>query len=297
MALDGCGLVCKYTLFIFNLIFALVGFAFLGIGLWLRFSDGTRGIFQIEALNSSVFVTAVTVLIALGSVMLIVVVFGDYGACNEKRCALQVFSALLTILAMAEVAVGVVGYSNKDAVGLNIAEFYASMYTLYVTSGGDPVIGATLTFIHRMLHCCGVTGVPLVELAKHTCPKPDGFWEQIKMDSCPGVIVSVFDSKAELVMGIFVGTGVLLFIALICSIILNRTLRLANSPAQYIILTQSTSVLANPQPSQHGFVSTSYPYPVVSTSYPNPDPVASTSYPYQDPVVFTPLSAANIPVA
>ncbi|XP_031726718.1 CD9 antigen-like [Anarrhichthys ocellatus] len=298
MALDGCGLVCKYTLFIFNLIFALVGFAFLGIGLWLRFSNGTRGIFQIEALNSSVFVMAVTVLIALGSVMLIVVAFGDYGACNGKRCALQVFSVLLTILALAEVAVGVIGYSNKDAVRLNIVEFYTSMYVLYGTSGGDPVIGATLTFIHSMLHCCGLTGVPLVELVKHTCPEPDGFLEHFKMDSCPEAILSVFESKAELVMGIFVGTGALLVIALICSIILNRKLRLSESPAQYIILTQSTSVLGNPIP-QHGFVSTSYPYPVVSTAYPNPDPVVSTPYPvvstpYPDPVVSTAYPKADV---
>lgn len=33
-----------------------------------------------------------TVLIVLGSIMLVVVMFGDYGACNEKRCALQVVS-------------------------------------------------------------------------------------------------------------------------------------------------------------------------------------------------------------
>ncbi|TNN47772.1 hypothetical protein EYF80_042025 [Liparis tanakae] len=33
---------------------------------------------------------AVTILIALGAVMLVVVAFGDYGACNEKRCALLV---------------------------------------------------------------------------------------------------------------------------------------------------------------------------------------------------------------
>ncbi|XP_054463010.1 CD9 antigen isoform X2 [Anoplopoma fimbria] len=221
MALDACGLVCKYTLFIFNLIFALVGFAFLGIGLWLRFSESTRGIFQIEALNSSVFVIAVTVLIALGSVMLIVVAFGDYGACNEKRCALQVFSVLLTILAVAVVAVGVVGYSNKTEVGLKIAEFYTSMYTLYVTSG-DPVIGATLTFIHKILHCCGVTGIPLVEVVQHTCPAAKGLLERFKMDSCPGTIISVFDSRATLVMGIFVGTGALLITALVCTAILLK---------------------------------------------------------------------------
>ncbi|GLD48660.1 CD9 antigen-like isoform X1 [Lates japonicus] len=92
MALDGCGLVCKYILVLFNIIFAVVGFALLGLGLWLRFSNNTRGIFEVEALNSSAFVVGVTVLIALGSVMLIVVVFGDYGACNEKRCALQVMT-------------------------------------------------------------------------------------------------------------------------------------------------------------------------------------------------------------
>ncbi|XP_034395605.1 CD9 antigen isoform X2 [Cyclopterus lumpus] len=221
MALDGCGLVCKYTLFIFNLLFALVGFAFLGIGLWLRFSQGTRGIFEIEALNSSAFVMAVTVLITLGTVMLIVVVFGDYGACNEKRCALQVFSALLSILAIADITVGVIGFSNKAAVGKHIVEFYSSMYGLYVT-GGDPVIGVTLVFIHSVLHCCGVTGFKVLELANDTCPAAKAVWENIKMPGCPAIILSVFDSKAQLMLGIFIGTGVLLITALVCTIILLK---------------------------------------------------------------------------
>lgn len=38
------------------LVGQLVGSAFLGLGLWLRFSNSTRGIFQIEGLNSSAFV-------------------------------------------------------------------------------------------------------------------------------------------------------------------------------------------------------------------------------------------------
>ncbi|XP_038550540.1 CD9 antigen isoform X1 [Micropterus salmoides] len=275
MALDGCGLACKYILFIFNLVFAVLGFAFLGLGLWLRFSESTRGIFQIEALNSSAFVMAVTVLIALGSVMLIVVVFGDYGACNEKRCSLQVFSALVSILALAEVVAGVLAYSKSDEVGMSIVEFYSSMYALYLNSG-DPVIGVTLTFIQKMLHCCGVTGVVVIELAQKTCPKPDGFWQNIVMPNCPGVIADVFNSKASLVMGIFVGTGALLIIALICSTTLSRKICQSASSPQYIILTHSTSVLANPQQPLHSF--------------------ASTSYPDQDPV-FPPLTVANIPVS
>ncbi|XP_056257407.1 CD81 antigen isoform X1 [Seriola aureovittata] len=276
MALDGCGIVCKYILILFNLIFALLGFAFLGLGLWLRFSNSTRGIFGMDIPYTETFIFGVTVLIALGSVMLIVVMFGDYGACNEKKCALQVFSALLAILAGAEMVVGVLAYSRRYEVGANIAEFYNSLYSLYI-SGGDPGIGVTLTFIHNMLHCCGITGISLVEVVKQTCPKPDGFMEKLVMPNCPGVITNVFDSKAPLVMGIFLGTGALLIIALICSLTLSRKICLSASSPQYIILTQSTPVLANPQPSQHEFV--------------------STSYPDHDPVTFTPLTVANIPVA
>ncbi|XP_063759470.1 CD9 antigen isoform X2 [Eleginops maclovinus] len=221
MALDGCGLLCKYTLFIFNLIFALLGMIFLGLGLWLRFSGSTRVIFEIEALNSSAFVIAVTVLITLGSVMLIVVVFGDYGACSENRCALKTFSVLVNILGVAVVVCGVVAYSRKNEIGLRIGEFYTTMYALYVANR-DPVLAVTLTFIQKLLHCCGATGMPLLDFAKETCPDPESIFEHIKMDTCPGVIVDIFNSKAPLVMGLLVGTGVLLIIALVCSMVLLK---------------------------------------------------------------------------
>ncbi|KAF3700529.1 CD9 antigen [Channa argus] len=276
MALDGCGVFCKYVLVVFNLIFAVLGFAFLGLGLWLRFSNSTRGIFQTDGLNSGAFVMGVTVLIVLGLVMLIVVMFGDYGACSEKRCALQVFCVLVTLLAVAEGVVGFLAYSKRDAVGASIAEFYDTMYLLYVNSA-DPALAVTLTFINNALHCCGLTGVSIIEIAQGTCPKPDGFFEHIKMPSCHGVITNVFDTKASLVMGIFVGTGALLIIALICSSVLCCTIRSSVSAPQYIVLTHSTPFLTNPQPE---FVSNS-----------------SYAYSDQDPVVFPPLTVANIPVA
>ncbi|XP_070703340.1 CD9 antigen-like isoform X2 [Pempheris klunzingeri] len=179
---------------------------------------------QICPLHFQPHLCAVTVLIALGSVMLIVVAFGEYGACNEKRSALQVFATLVIILAIAEIAVGVIASSKSDDFALNIGEFYSNMYALYLTNK-DPVIGATLTFIHTTLHCCGITGVPVIEYAKNTCPKPDGFMEHIIMPNCPATIITVFDSKAPLVLGIFVGTGALLIIALVCATILAKKTR------------------------------------------------------------------------
>ncbi|XP_072298351.1 CD9 antigen isoform X2 [Eucyclogobius newberryi] len=222
--MDGCGLVCKYIIIIFNVIFAVLGIAFLGLGLWLRFSDNTRPIFEIPELNSSTFVIGATVLIVLGTVMLIVVSFGDYGACSEKKCALQVFSCLVSLLTGTVTIIGVLAYANSDQVGLRMAEFYTSLYGVYVTTG-DPAIAITLKFVQNLLHCCGLSGVSLVEMAKKTCPEPKGFFENIKMASCPVTIATIFDSSAPLMLGIFLGTGALLVTALVCSLILLSHLK------------------------------------------------------------------------
>ncbi|XP_041827447.1 CD9 antigen isoform X2 [Melanotaenia boesemani] len=224
MGLDGCGLVCKYILVVFNIIFAVVGLAFLILGLWLRFSDSTRGIFEFEAFNSSAFVIGVIVLIVLGALMLIVVTFGDYGACSENRCALQVFSVLLSFMAAAEIIAGVLAYTNSDKVGRQLGEFYTSIYTVYAASG-DPAIAVTLMFIHNFIDCCGLTGIPLIEIVKETCPKPKGFIDNFSMSSCPVTISSLFDRRASLVLGIFVGVGVLLITALVCTTILLKQLK------------------------------------------------------------------------
>ncbi|XP_020782846.2 CD9 antigen isoform X2 [Boleophthalmus pectinirostris] len=265
MAVEGCGLVCKYIIILFDFIFAVLGIGFLGLGLWLRFSNNTRSIFEIQELNSSAFVIGVTVLIVLGVVMLIVVTFGDHGACSEKRCSLQVFICLVAILAGADIIIGVLAYTKRDEVGLRVAEFYTSLYGVYVATA-DPAVAVTLTFVHKMIHCCGLTGVSLIELGKDICPAPQGLMENFKMASCPSEISTAFSSNAPVVLGIFLGTGALLITALICSSILAKKIHMDAASPQYIILRSPPSF--NPQHPQDS-----------------------------QPVVFTPLSAANLPIA
>lgn len=224
MAVDGCGLVCKYIIIIFDCIFAVLGIASLGFGLWLRFSENSRPIFEVKELNSSAFVIGVTVMIVVGAVMLIVVSFGDYGACSENRCSLQVFSCLVALLAGAEILIGILAYTHSDQLADRLKEFYNSLYLLYVQSE-DPAIAVTLTFLHKMLHCCGVTGITLAELVKKTCPEPKGFVENIAMTSCLKSIDTVLDARAPVVMGIFIGVGALLITVLICSIVLLKHLK------------------------------------------------------------------------
>uniref|UniRef100_A0AAZ3RXB6 Tetraspanin n=1 Tax=Oncorhynchus tshawytscha TaxID=74940 RepID=A0AAZ3RXB6_ONCTS len=315
MALDGCGQLCKCILILFNILFALVGFAMLGLGLWLRFSSETRGFFDID-LNTQQFVIGVSVLIALGAVILLVAVFGDYGACNENRTALGVFSCLLAILAGLEIGAGVFAYMRSDEVregrergserimndkqlqakaslsrrspnpvlfhemvvvnsvtlphvllsslcavqvGEQLAKFYITVYAQYVDKG-DPGLTVTLSMFHNVLHCCGLIGA-LDPLVKRTCPDT-GFLETFTLPACPTVIVNLFESKAPLVMGLFLGTAAMLIFALVCSSLLSKEIqRSQSSPPPYILL--SSTVLSPPN---------------------------------QDPVVFSPLPVI-IPVA
>ncbi|XP_049602076.1 CD9 antigen-like isoform X2 [Syngnathus scovelli] len=224
MALDAIGLVCKYILFLFNLIFGILGFVLLGLGLWLRFSDITRPIFEIGGLSSSTFVCGVITLIALGTVMLILVTIGDYGACSEKKCALQLSSVLLSILAIALACVGVVAYTQRQKVGMRVMVFYTGIYTLFAATRGAG-LGVTLVFVHETLHCCGVTGITLLEFVKQTCPKPQGFVENIAMPTCPGVITNLFTSSAPMVMAIFIVIGALLITPLVCTNILLKQIK------------------------------------------------------------------------
>ncbi|XP_041735500.1 CD9 antigen isoform X1 [Coregonus clupeaformis] len=254
MALDGCGQLCKCILILFNIIFALVGLAMLGLGLWLRFSSETRGFFNID-LNTQQFVIGVSVLIALGAVILLVAAFGDYGACNENRTALGVFSCLLGILAGVQIGVGVIAYVRSDEVGKQLAEFYTTVYAQYVAKG-DPGMAVTLSIFHNGLHCCGIIGA-LDFLVKKTCPKT-GFIETFTLPACPTVIVDIFVSKAPLVMGLFLGTATMLILALVCSSLLSKEIqRSHSSPPPYILL--STTVLPPPNPDPVGFT----PLPVI----------------------------------
>ncbi|XP_023999248.1 CD9 antigen isoform X2 [Salvelinus sp. IW2-2015] len=227
MALDGCGQLCKCILILFNILFALVGFAMLGLGLWLRFSSETRGFFNVD-LNTQQFVIGVSVLIALGAVILLVAVFGDYGACNENRTALGVFSCLLAILAVLEIGAGVFAYMRSDEVGEQLAKFYITVYAQYVNKG-DPGLAVTLSMFHNALHCCGIIGA-LDLLVKKTCPDT-GFLETFTLPACPTVIVNLFESKAPLVMGLFLGTAAMLIMGLVCCSILMKQIKMSHLSA------------------------------------------------------------------
>ncbi|XP_041093836.1 CD9 antigen isoform X3 [Polyodon spathula] len=231
MAVDGCGQCCKVLLVIFNIIFAVVGLAMLGLGLWLRFSSETRGFFDID-LNTQSFIIGVIVLISTGALMLLVAILGHCGLCNESRSTLGTFLVFVGVLCGAEIAAGVLAFVNKDALVQNLSEFYQTIYLQYLNKR-DPSQAVTLRIFHNALNCCGIGGV-LEPFVQDTCPKKEGIWDTLNTSSCLTAIANLFNSNAPVVLWSFIGIAVLLIVALICASILSAALKRSSQP-QYLV--------------------------------------------------------------
>ncbi|XP_076121521.1 CD9 antigen isoform X1 [Alosa pseudoharengus] len=234
MGVDGCGQMCKCILILFNVIFAIVGFAMVGLGLGLRLSSETRGLFDIE-LKTQEFVIFVVVLIVLGSLMLIISIFGFHGACNENLSSLGIFAILLAIMAGVEIGAGVLVFMRSKEVSERIINLYASVYAQFVNTH-DPSLATTLRIIHEAFDCCGVGGL-LEPFVRETCPNKD-FFGTLTTSACPAVILNLFQDKAPLIMGFFLTTAALMIIALVCSSLLKKAIKEA-SVSPYVLLTTS----------------------------------------------------------
>ncbi|XP_016354470.1 CD9 antigen-like [Sinocyclocheilus anshuiensis] len=239
LAMDGCAQMCKCFLILFNILFALVGLGLVALGMWLRFGAETRGFFDID-LSTTQFNIGVMVLVVTGVLMLLVAIIGDCGACNNSKSALGVFSGLLTVLIIIEIAAGVMAFMWSDRVSGELVNFYATIYAQYLKTR-SPAQAVTLELFNNAFDCCGVGG-PIEMFVRDTCPK-GSFLQQLSYSSCPSMIKDVFNSNAQLVLGGFLGTAGIMTLALVCSCVLRRHVSVSHaSPPAYVLLTSPPSV-------------------------------------------------------
>ncbi|XP_042577053.1 CD9 antigen-like [Cyprinus carpio] len=225
--MDGCTQMCRVFLILFNFLFALVGFGLVALGMWLRFGAETRGFFDID-MKTTQFNIGVMVLVVTGVLMLLVAIIGDCGACNNSKAALGVFSGLLTVLIIIEIAAGVMAFMWSDRVSDELVNFYATIYAQYVNTN-SPSQAVTLKLFHN-----ACVGGAIEMLVRDTCPK-GSFMEKLMYSSCLGAIKEFFDANAPLVLGGFLGTAGIMLVALVCSSVLYSSLKPSyySSPNNY----------------------------------------------------------------
>ena len=233
MELGPCGKISKWILHSLLAVLLLAGLGTLTLGLWLRFGEGTKGIFEMTALDPGErhFVNGVTATFTLGSVFLGGALVGELLALSGNRRLLQLLAVLLALGAGSVAALAYLAYDQGDTIREQISEFYISAYSLYYAKTvPDPEVTLILALFHHTFHCCGLMGLSREKgMVNQTCPKPSGILDIVS--ACPAAITSAVMSRAPVVWGAFLGIGALLLVALVFTVIVILSIRTGGAQA------------------------------------------------------------------
>ncbi|XP_073664900.1 CD82 antigen isoform X2 [Tursiops truncatus] len=111
---SSCIKVTKYFLFLFNLLFFVLGAVILGFGVWIL-ADRSSFISVLQTSSTSLKVGAY-VFIGVGGFTMLMGFLGCIGAVNEVRCLLGMYFAFVLLILIAQVTAGVLFYFNMGKV-------------------------------------------------------------------------------------------------------------------------------------------------------------------------------------
>jgi len=139
----------KYSLFLFNLLFALSGLLLITTG------GVIQGAYSqyLDFLGDQFFSTP-AFMVAVGVIIFIVAFFGCCGAIKENHCMTLTFAILMGIIFLMEIGAGIAAYKLKGQVKPLI---YANMESGMRNYGVADHQGVTQTWdvIQHELRCCG----------------------------------------------------------------------------------------------------------------------------------------------
>uniref|UniRef100_A0A8C6UWP2 Tetraspanin n=1 Tax=Neogobius melanostomus TaxID=47308 RepID=A0A8C6UWP2_9GOBI len=149
----GCLTATKYFLFLFNLIFFLLGGVILGFGLWLLLDNQSF----IVVLNDSTSVKAACyILIGVGGFSMLMGFVGCLGAIYEVRCLLGLYFTCLLLILIAQITAGALIYFQKDVLDEEMSKIVSKVLEKY--SGNNTTTEQAWDFIQRNMKCCGWSG-------------------------------------------------------------------------------------------------------------------------------------------
>lgn len=149
----GCLLCIKVQMFIFNLIFWLSGCGILGVGVWLAVTQGKFATLSYTFPSLS----AASLFMVTGSVIMVVGFIGCLGAVTERRCLLLSFFIILLVIFLFEVVGMLLFITSRDQFNRYAEDDLKKSLALYGTEGNLGLTNAW-DMVQIKFHCCGVRG-------------------------------------------------------------------------------------------------------------------------------------------
>ncbi|KAM6386762.1 tetraspanin-8 [Alca torda] len=147
----------KYSMFIFNFLFWVCGSIILGVSVWIRVSKDAQQELEID---SSLF-AGVDLLIAVGSIIMVLGFLGCCGAIKESRCMLLLFFIGLLLILILQVTGGVLGavYRSQIETSLN-KTLLENVKLLQNSSEEAKAFQKKFHKFEREQQCCGLLNGP-----------------------------------------------------------------------------------------------------------------------------------------
>ncbi|KAM9191283.1 CD82 antigen [Mergus octosetaceus] len=153
---SGCLKVTKYFLFLFNLLFLILGAVILGFGIWIL-ADKTSFIAVLQT-SSPTLKNGAYVLIGVGALTMLMGFLGCLGAVNEIRCLLALYFTCLMVILITQVAAGLVIYFQKEGLRDELSKIVRNLIVDYDPSNGDVNLQGAWDYVQKQISCCGWNG-------------------------------------------------------------------------------------------------------------------------------------------
>ncbi|XP_070803760.1 tetraspanin-8 [Pituophis catenifer annectens] len=143
----------KYSMFVFNFFFWIIGCIILGVSIWIHVSKNIKEEFHID----SSMLSAVNLLIAVGSVIMVLGFLGCCGAMKESQCMLLLFFIGLLMILLLQIVAGILGAVYKSQIeGALNQTLEKQIDALKIASTNDKDILEGFHKLEIKYKCCGL---------------------------------------------------------------------------------------------------------------------------------------------
>ncbi|XP_078423695.1 tetraspanin-8-like isoform X2 [Cetorhinus maximus] len=206
----------KYSMFFFNFLFWLCGSIILGISVRLRESNDAE---KTIGVNIAEFYPAINLLLAVGSIIMVLGFLGCCGAIVESKCMLLLFFIGLLLILVLQITAGILGAVYSSQVASMINDKYKGHIPL---SDQTEKIRKEIEVMQQELKCCGLFDgykdwkSPVPSSCDCIADPPDptlcvtieagkSVWSQ----SCVSTLVDVLKANLVTIIGVAFGLAVI----------------------------------------------------------------------------------------
>ncbi|KAF7699397.1 hypothetical protein HF521_004139 [Silurus meridionalis] len=148
---EGCMRALRYAMVFFNLLFWLGGCGILGVGVWLSVTQG-----NFATLSTSLpSLSAANLLIAVGTIIMVIGCLGCVGAVKESRPLLISFFILLLLIFLLEILFIILFFAYQDRIDRYAQSDLKKGLQLFGTEGNIGLTNAW-SIVQTDFRCCGV---------------------------------------------------------------------------------------------------------------------------------------------